>query len=73
MKKEDLLNYHYLQAMWWIHSASNGHCESRKLYHGINGPEFNKDEKRDEAMEVAQRHIQNFAELAEQENEPKLV
>ena len=51
-----------LQALWWIASAQTGACKSRKLYHGLNGPEFTDEEKVQEALDTAQRHIHSFRE-----------
>jgi hypothetical protein len=65
MKQEHKLIYSTLQAMWWMHAASNGHCQKRKVYHGLYGPELTADEKRDDAMETAQRHIALFEAVAE--------
>lgn len=28
---DNQMKYHELQAMWWMHSASNGYCESRNI------------------------------------------
>ena len=68
---DDQKKFHELQALWWMSAASNGHCECRKMYHGIkNKKEYSKKEKVDDAMKTAQRHIHLFMECAEfkQEN-----
>lgn len=76
MTREDQMKFHELQSLWWMHAASNGHAKTRKLYHGFltipdeNGKvaedkPFTDEEKVSDAMEIAQRHIDLFRELAE--------
>lgn len=52
-----------LYANYWMHSASNGTCLNRKLYHLNELREevpFTPDELRQDAMRTALNHIQNF-------------
>ena len=65
MNQEHKILYHTLQAQWWMHSATNGHCQKRKIYHGTQGPEFTPDEKRDDVMETASRHMEMIAAIAD--------
>ena len=68
MNKEDMIAYHALQAHWWMNSATNGHCLSRKLYHGITGnQEFTDAEKVSDAMKISDRHIEIVRECMEGE------
>jgi len=64
MLPEHQLQYHALQAAWWVHSATNKHNESRKVVHGDNTP-FTPEDYRDDAMQTARRHIELFREVAE--------
>ena len=65
MIKEEQMKYHEMQAYWWMPAASNGHATTRKIYRGTKGKEFTDDEKRDRAMEISQRHMKMYMELAE--------
>jgi len=76
MTRQEQMRFHEMQAYWWMHSASNGHCLSRQLYHGfVTIPDedgktakdkpFTDAEKVSDAMETAQRHIELFRELSE--------
>lgn len=53
-----------LYAQYWIASATTGATCSRKLFHGINGPEFTDVEKKAEALETALRHISRHCDLS---------
>lgn len=57
------IEYHTLLAHWWMKSAQTDHCQKRRLYHGIKGAAFTEQEKRDDAMSTAHRHIEIVAEL----------
>jgi hypothetical protein len=59
------MKFHELQAMWWMHAASNGHAAARKVSHGLGGPLFTKEELRDSAMQTAKQHIDIIHELVE--------
>lgn len=53
-----------LRAQWWLASATSGHCQQRKLFHG-NGDLLTVDEKLDAAMQTAKRHIEIAAEFSD--------
>ena len=65
MNKKEQLKFHEMQANWWMNAATNGHALNRKLYRGVDGPEFTDEEKIKDAMETSQRHMQLFMETAE--------
>ncbi len=54
-----------LLANWWIASASTGHAKSRSVFHGTGGVELTDQEKVDDAMETALKHIHIHRELSE--------
>jgi hypothetical protein len=54
-----------LFAEFFIASALTGHAKQRKIFHGVDGPEFTDEEKINEAMNTARRHIEIFGELME--------
>lgn len=54
-----------LYALFHIHSASNGHCLSKNLFHGTGDTQFTNQEKIDDAMETALRHIRHFSEITD--------
>ena len=58
------MKFHELQALWWMNSATNGHCNIRHITTG-NGRRLNNDELRDNAMETSQRHMELFRECNE--------
>lgn len=60
MNIEHEILYCSLQAQWWIAAATNGHCLSRELYHGSDGPAFTDAEKIADAMEIAQTHLRRI-------------
>ena len=57
------MEQHRMYADWWIAAALNGHCLSRKLMHGSDGPEFSDQEKIEDAMKTAERHIEIYREI----------
>ena len=59
--------YHMLQAEWWMHSASNGHCQTQEMFHGFGDVEFTPEEKRDDAMEISKGHMHLISELIDVE------
>ena len=65
MNKEQQLKFHEMQANWWMHAASNGHCQSKLIYKGTGNKKFTKDELIDEAMKTSQKHIQLYMKVAE--------
>jgi len=67
MDKEARLKFHEMQANWWMHSATNGHAATRKMYHGISSDDrpFTPEELRDDAMKISKRHMDLYLELAE--------
>ena len=48
-----------------MHSASNGHCEIRKVRTGKDNYLLTPDELRDEAMQTALSHIDIVRRIAE--------
>lgn len=65
MDKEQQMQFHIMQANWWMHSATNGHATTRNICHGADGPKLTTEELRDNAMEISQQHISLYKELAE--------
>ena len=68
MTKDQKMLHHSLLAQWHMHSASNGHCETRVVWRGDE--KLTPDELRDSAMETAMRHIkivENIAEVPDEE------
>jgi len=59
------MKFHELQAMWWMHAASNGHAATRKVSHGLGGLPFTKEELRDNAMQIAKSHMDAVYEIGE--------
>lgn len=59
------MKYHELQAMWWMHSASNGHSSTRTVHKGYDGPLMTAEELRDDAMKTSQHHMNLYLELSE--------
>lgn len=64
MTKKEQLKYHELQALWWMHSATNGHAATRKITTG-DDHELTPEELRDDAMKISQRHMHLYMEVAE--------
>jgi hypothetical protein len=63
----DKILYHSLWAQYWMHSASNGHCQRRQLFHGTKDDPFTKQEKIDDAMQAAENHIRLIAEILDKD------
>jgi len=59
---DDQMKYHEMQAMWWMHSASNGHCEIRNVTNLGTNKKLTSDQLRADAMRTAQRHMKIFSE-----------
>jgi len=57
------INFHSLQVKWWLTSALTGHAKQRKLFHGIEDLEFSDEEKIDDAMRIASRHMMIISDL----------
>jgi hypothetical protein len=72
MTKEEQLKFHELQALWWMHSATNGHAarDTRDVTRG-DGTRHTPEELRDDAMKTSQRHIWLYVEVAENWGEPR--
>ena len=66
MNKEEYKAFCLAQAQWWLVSAQTGHYKQRKLYHGLNGPEFTDEEKLDNCMNTAQLHLDHYHQACEQ-------
>jgi hypothetical protein len=64
MQHEHQLKFHEMQAMFYMFSAITGHTQSRNLFHG-DGKPFRMQEKINDSMDIAQRHINLYRELAE--------
>ena len=62
---DDQMTYHELQAMWWMHSASNGHCEIRNVTNLGTNKKLTSDQLRDDAMRTAQNHMKIFNDYIE--------
>jgi len=45
------------RANWWTNAATNGHASTRKIIRG-DGHKLTQEELRDDAMTVAQTHMQ---------------
>ena len=65
MNIQDQMQYHQMQAYWWMHSANNGHAKKRDMYKGLGDVPLTDDEKVSDAMETAKNHMRMFAELAD--------
>lgn len=65
--KEQKIAKHSLFAQWHMHSASNGHCETRIVWQGDK--KLTPDELRDDEMETAMRHIHIIDEIIEMPDE----
>lgn len=63
MTREEQLKFHELQAMWWMHSATNKHACSRKMWHGFKETEMTDQEKINNAMETSKRHMDMYWEI----------
>jgi hypothetical protein len=56
-------------AHYWMTMADTGLAAKRKLYHGTEGPEFTDEEKIQEAMDTALRHLHSMRELVDLKKE----
>ncbi len=65
MTKDQKILKHSLYAQWHMHSASNGHCETRTVRTGKDNHLLTSEELRDDAMESALRHMQIIAQIIE--------
>ena len=66
MPIEAQMKFHELQAMWWMHSATNGHAETRTILKGgSDGIKMTSEELRDDSMRTSQQHMRLFMECAE--------
>ena len=55
-----------MQANWWVSTANNGHCNKRIILKGgINGTKMTRSELKDDAMKIAQNHMQLYMDCAE--------
>ena len=62
MTKDQRILQLSLLAQWHLHSASNGHCATRKVYKGDH--RLTSDELRDDSMETAMCHIHEIDRVA---------
>lgn len=61
------MKFHELQAMWWMHAASNGHAATRTIHKGgSDGPLMTAEELRDAAMVTSRQHMSIYLELMEE-------
>ena len=65
MTKDQKIAEHSLWAQWHMHSASNGHCETRKVRTGADNHLLTPEELRDDAMQTAMSHIHTIGEIIE--------
>ena len=65
MTKDQKILMHSLYAQWHMHSASNGHCEIRKVRTGKENRLLTPEELRDDAMQTAKSHIQIISDIIE--------
>ena len=63
MTKDQKILKHSLWAQWHIHSATNKHCETRKVRTGADNRLLTPEELRDDAMECAKRHIETISDI----------
>ena len=68
---DDQMKYHELQAMWWMHSASNGHCEVRNITNLGTNEKLTPGQLRDDAMRTSQKHMELFAECMKYKQDVK--
>lgn len=67
MDNEHWMKFHELQALWWMHAASNGHAATRIVHKGgLTDPLMTTEELRDDAMKTAQHHLHLYMHFAEQ-------
>jgi hypothetical protein len=73
-QKDGRMKFHELQAIWWMHAASNGHAATRVIRHGgSDGALFTPEEHRDDAMKTAQRHMHILLQFADGSSDPYLT
>jgi hypothetical protein len=65
MTKDQKILKHSLYAQWHMHSASNGHCETRTVMTGADNRLLSPEELRDDAMKTSMRHIEIINEIIE--------
>ena len=56
-------------ASHWQAMAVSGAAKSRKIYHGMGGPEFTDDEKIEDAMATSVVHLIKMFELINKKKE----
>jgi hypothetical protein len=56
-------------AHYWMTLANTGLAKNRKLHHGTEGPELTDEEKMQDAMETAHRHLHTMRELVDLKKE----
>ena len=65
MTKDQKILKHSLWAQGHMHSATNGHCEKRKVRTGADNHLLTPEELRDDAMQTAKSHIQIISDIIE--------
>jgi len=65
MTKDQKIAMHSLYAQWHMHSASNGHCETRVVRTGEDNHLLTPEELRDDAMQTAKSHIETINRIIE--------
>ena len=65
MKREEQMKHHELQALWWMHAATNGAALRRKMFHGFGDIELTDAEKVTDAMNTSRQHADLYKQLAE--------
>ena len=65
MTKDQKILVHSLYAQWHMHSASNGHCETRIVRTGKDNHLLTPKELRDETMKTALSHISIINDIIE--------
>jgi hypothetical protein len=65
MTKDQKIAMHSLYAQWHMHSASNGHCETRVVRTGKDNHLLTPEELRDDAMQTAKSHIETINRIIE--------
>jgi hypothetical protein len=51
---------------YWQTMAVTGAAKNRKLFHGVDGPEFTAKEKVIDAMDIASTHLGNMSRLIDE-------
>lgn len=68
MTKQEQMKFHELMAHWWIASATTGICKNRNITRKDDDGEWKQisdEEKVENAMNTAKRHIELYMEIAE--------